>query len=251
MSQVFDESVLENPKIKAVLAMLAEGKSQDEIVEHFGYANWKSVYLYFNRHGFRWDKEKETFAPYTKESETITSSVEDVHLVQTKAAKIVRQLSKKNTNIRQIAQQHRFEDVSAMGEYMKGHGYRWNHEENNYEYDASLQPTPTATSQPKANFSGDIPTSLMEYEELLQFLLARQEQLRDLLEPTSTGTLPRYTFRGAKVTKTLGLPSSVPVLLKDFSDEFNITQRAIMEIALAEFFQKYGYEEQLMQVLQN
>lgn len=249
MSQVFDESVLEKPKIKAVLAMLADGNSQDEIVEHFGYANWKSVYLYFNRNGFRWDKQQETFVPYVKEPEQTTSSLDDVHLIQTKAAKIVRQLSKKNTNIRQLAQQHRFEDVSAMGEYMKGHGYRWNHEENNYEYDASLQTS--ASSQSKANSSGDIPSSLMEYEELLQFLLNRQDRLRDLLEPNTSGTLPRYTFRGAKVTKTLGLPSSVPVLLKDFSDEFNITQRAIMEIALAEFFQKYGYEEQLMKVLQN
>lgn len=251
MSQVFDESVLENPKIKAILAMLADGRTKDEIATHFGYADWKNVYVYFNRYGFRWDKQQLTFVPHVKEPEQTTSSLDDVHLIQTKAAKIVRQLSKKNTNIRQLAQQHRFEDVSAMGEYMKGHGYRWNHEENNYEYDATLQPTPTATSQPKANFSGDIPTSLMEYEELLQFLLARQDRLRDLLEPTSTGTLPRYTFRGAKVTKTLGLPSSVPVLLSDFSAEFNITQRDIMEIALAEFFQKYGYEDKLMRVLQN
>lgn len=249
MNQVFDEAVLEKPKIKSILEMLSDGRTQDEITTHFGYADWKSVYLYFNRNGFRWDKQQKNFVPHVIKPELTTSPLGDVHLIQTKAAKIVRQLSKKNTNIRQLAQQHRFEDVSAMGEYMKGHGYRWNHEENNYEVDASLQ-TPV-TSQSKANSSGDIPTSLMEYEELLQFLLVRQEQLRDLLEPTSTGTLPRYTFRGAKVTKTLGLPSSVPILLKDFSDEFNITQRAIMEIALAEFFQKYGYEEQLIQVLQN
>lgn len=34
-------------------------------------------------------------------------------------------------------------------------------------------------------------------------------------------------------------------LLSDFSNEFNVTQRDVVEVALAEFFMKYGYAEQL------
>jgi len=70
-----------------------------------------------------------------------------------------------------------------------------------------------------------------------------------LLEAETEGTLPRYKFRGAKANKTLRLPTTLRTLLEDYSEDYNVTQRAIIEIALADFFKNYGYSDQLNSVL--
>ncbi|MBB6176021.1 hypothetical protein HNQ82_000832 [Anoxybacillus tengchongensis] len=241
-----DPSVYDDPKISQTLAMLAEGKTKEEIVKHFGNKSWATIDMYFRRKGFRWNGK--TFEP---REEGGTDAVEEARFVQTKAAQIVRQLSQKYADIRQVAIKNGFPSIEEMGDYMKSQGYVWNSDINNYEYDENmaqkqrLQPKKT---QGKA--SGKVEGLPDEYRDLLAYLLDRKERLYELLEPQNSGTLPRYKFKGAKANKTLGLPTSLQTLLNDFSKEFNVTQRDIIEVALAEFFRKYGYEEQLNSVLQ-
>ncbi|WP_240371383.1 hypothetical protein [Anoxybacteroides rupiense] len=243
---VLDPSVYDDPKISQTLAMLAEGKTKEEIVKHFGNKSWATIDMYFRRKGFRWNGK--TFEP---REEGGTDAVEEARFVQTKAAQIVRQLSQKYADIRQVAIKNGFPSIEEMGDYMKSQGYVWNSDINNYEYDENmaqkqrLQPKKT---QGKA--SGKVEGLPDEYRDLLAYLLDRKERLYELLEPQNSGTLPRYKFKGAKANKTLGLPTSLQTLLNDFSKEFNVTQRDIIEVALAEFFKKYGYEEQLNSVLQ-
>ncbi|RYG71384.1 hypothetical protein EU245_14275 [Lentibacillus lipolyticus] len=230
-----------DPKIIATLEMLEQGKTQDDIVEFFGYKNWKSVSVYFYRRGYRWDGE--TFV--LKDEEDKPSAVDEAKFLNNKAGQILRQLTNANANIRQIAIKNGFETVDEMGEYMKGQGYTWNSKLENYEYNEQL----TQKNSASKPVSSQQVTDMKEYQSLLDFLLVHQEKLFGLLEEGSNGTLPRYKFRGGKANKTLGLPTSVQTLLSDFSKDYNVTQRDIIEVALAEFFKKYGYEEQLNSVL--
>ncbi|MGG3803704.1 hypothetical protein [Metabacillus fastidiosus] len=245
----FDPEVYQDEKIKKTLEMLEEGKTKDEIAEHFGHG-WSGVNQYFLRRGFRWDREGHIFVPKEEEVK-VNEIVEDARFLATKAGQIIRQLSQKHANIKQIAVKSGFKTVDDMGTYMKGQGFVWNNELGNYEYDETLvqkQAVTTAQLQPSSiSFEAN---GSDEYQNLLKYLLSKKERLLALLETESDGILPRYKFTGAKANKTLGLPTTVMTLLNDFSKEFNVTQRAIIEIALAEFFKKYGYEEQLNSVLQ-
>ncbi|WP_368996737.1 hypothetical protein [Caldifermentibacillus hisashii] len=243
-----DPSVYDDPKISQTLAMLAEGKTKEEIVKHFGNKSWATIDMYFRRRGFRWNGK--TFEP---RGEGGMDAVEEARFVQTKAAQIVRQLSQKYADIRQVAIKNGFPSIEEMGEYMKSQGYVWNSDINNYEYDENMAQKQRMQSKNKntqGKASGKVEGLPDEYRDLLVYLLDRKERLYELLEPQNSGTLPRYKFKGAKANKTLGLPTSLQTLLNDFSKEFNVTQRDIIEVALAEFFKKYGYEEQLNSVLQ-
>ena len=214
------------------------------ISEHYGH-KVASLNVYFYRKGFRWNGV--TYIP--KETETI-SAADEAKFVTTKAGQIVRQLSQKHGNIKQIATKSGFSTVEEMGDYMKVQGYVWNAEEGNYAYDETIaQKKRSAQGHQKSSsleIGEDVPT---EYKSLLEYLFSKKEKLFALLEAETEGTLPRYKFRGAKANKTLGLPTTLQTLLEDYSEDYNVTQRAIIEIALADFFKNYGYSDQLNSVL--
>ena len=249
MSNTFDPEAYNDPKIKETLEMLTQGFSKEDITKHFGNKDWKTIYIYFSRRGFCWDSQANTFVP-KEDGVNAISSEDKAQFNNTKAGKTVRHLSQKNANIRQIAQRNGFKTVEEMGEYMKGQGYVWNVDKSNYDFEEVNQSS--LRQQPIADQSLRVlnQTGQEGYQQLLQYLFSKQDRLIALLDSESDGTLPRYKFRGGKVNKTLGLPTSLQSLLGDFSEEFNVTQRAVIEIALAEFFKKYGYEDQLNQALQ-
>ncbi|MGN7408107.1 hypothetical protein [Sporosarcina sp. SAFN-010] len=238
----FNSAVFDDPKISETLAMLEAGKSKDDIVKHFGNKNWAPIDMYFRRRGFRWNKT--TYVPIQEPS---TAATEEARFIQTKDAQVVRLLSVKQADIRQIAIKNGFSNVEDLGQYMKANGYIWDAKLNNYEYDVTtMQKEETKGST--FNFE-TLAEGNEEVQQLLRFLMSKKHRLAELLEPESKKTLPRYTFKGAKANKTLGLPTSLQSLLADFSSEFNVTQRDIIEVALADFFRGYGFEEQLNQVL--
>lgn len=226
----------DNPKIQKTLELLASGKSKQEIADYFGHG-WSGVDMYFRRKGFRWDGK--TFVPQAEKK--VSAQEESKHLA-TKAGQVIRQLNQTEKNIRQIARRNGFDTVDELGEYMLGQGYRWNNEIENYEYTEVAKVEKEKTSP---RYEEKASTMDNHYVELLQFLASNREKLETLLGETQDGTLPRYRFRGAKANKTLAFPTSLMTLLSDFSNEFNVTQRDVVEVALAEFFMKYGYAEQL------
>lgn len=238
----FNKAVFDDPKISETLAMLEAGTSKEEIVQHFGNKNWAAIDMYFRRRGFRWNKN--TFEPVP---EATATAVDEARFIQTKAAQVVRQLSVKYADIRQIAIKNGFPNVEELGEHMKANGYVWDTTLNNYEYDESSKQIEETVVSP--SFFDPTAEGNEEIQQLLRFLVTKKHRLAELLETESSKTLPRYTFKGSKANKTLGLPSSLQSLLADFSKEFNVTQRDVIEVALADFFKSYGFEEQLNQVL--
>lgn len=85
----------------------------------------------------------------------------------------------------------------------------------------------------------------MDEEAILPLLIRHQEKLLHPLQSEQLGSLQTYRFKGNKVNKTLTLASSAATLLENYQKAYNITQRAIVKTALAEFFERHGYEEQL------
>lgn len=225
----------DDPKIQKTLELLESGKTKQEIADHFGHG-WSGVDMYFRRKGFRWDGK--TFVPQTEKK---SSAQEETKHLANKAGQVIRQLGQSEKNIRQIARRNGFETVDELGEYMRSQGYHWNSEIENYEYDEAVKTEKRVSSEHEGDGTDAMDESHME---LLRFLAMNRERLEVLLGEAHE-TLPRYRFRGAKANKTLAFPTSLMTLLSDFSNEFNVTQRDVVEVALAEFFKKYGYAEQL------
>ena len=240
----FDSGVYEDEKIKTTLVMLEDGKSREDISNHYGH-EVAALNMYFYRKGFRWNGS--TYTP--KETETI-SAADEAKFMTTKAGQIVRQLTQKHVKIKQLATKSGFPSVDEMGDYMKAQGYVWNADESNYVYDETIAQKQRAAEGHQKPSSLEIGEDVpIEYETLLAYLYSKKEKLFALLEADTEGTLPRYKFRGAKANKTLGLPTTLQTLLEDYSNDYNVTQRAIIEIALADFFKNYGYANQLNSVL--
>jgi hypothetical protein len=59
---------------------------------------------------------------------------------------------------------------------------------------------------------------------------------------SEAGQIPRYALPGAFVTKSVHMTNTLDQMVRDYSKEKNINQREIFEVALIEFFQKYGFE---------
>ena len=226
----------EDERVQYILDELASGKTREDIANAEG-KQWKSIDMYMRRQGFKWSQDLQTYMiKPDNETEKIVNTVQ----INTKAAQVIRMLDVKHPNIRQVANKQGFESVEALGTYMKGQGYSWNDELQNYQKDVCETIETVARMQL-------VPTSAggLDEQSILQLLVQNQERLLTLLNLQSTSTIQTYRFTGTKQNKTLTLASSVIVLLEDYQKEFNLTQRTIVETALAEFFERNGYAEQV------
>lgn len=233
MSQaVYDEKVTE------VLSLLADGKTKDEISAFYN-QEWKTIYVYMSRKGFHWDSGQETFVEKIAQQDTVQASP---FVENTKAAQVIRMFDVKHPDIKKIAIKQGFQSVEELGDYMKSQGYRWSDEITNYVEDIERVRTNLIAS------SQDTVRANMDEHLLIQFLLQHQEKLKELLTSRNDSHIVTYKFKGTKGQKTLALASGAIVLIEDYSKEFNMTQRAVVETALGEFFERHGYQERLKAV---
>jgi hypothetical protein len=231
-------------RMSGVLEMIAQGKKKNEIIKEHRFRSWQTLEKHFFDRGYIWDGV--TFVPKQEDS-----AVEDAALLNTKAGLIIRSLNQKDVDARQVARKNGFQTTEQMGDYMRGQGFVWCADTSNYEYNKQKTDTET-TKAPVSDriVQENIPSSLDGYKEVLDYLVQNQSRLRDLLEITSDGTIPRYKFKGVKANKTINMTTSIQTLLTDFSKEFNVSQKDVVEVALAEFFKRYGYENQLNSAIQ-
>jgi hypothetical protein len=112
-----------------------------------------------------------------------------------------------------------------------------------------LVKTAQKTVRKKANSIREL--TLEDFLPLLNFLQEHQEQLEDLLGSSLfTNQIPHYKFpSGVTVTKSVSMTSSLDQLIRDFSSEMGVTQRVIVEAALIQFMEKYGYARQVRKLL--
>lgn len=244
-------------KEKRIMGYFAEGMTRDQIATKEGNTHWKSVDMYLRRRNYSWDSEQQV---YFKES-SIAVRTDDEKLINqpqdyTKAGQIVRSLSQKGADIRLIAKQRGFTNHQGLADYMHAHRYKWDVEQSNYVKDIDSereiqdkQDEPVQLDEISAASLPEEGTELPAHSQaLLNYLLQNEQKLRHLIDEQGAH-LPNYLVKGTRKGKTFQMSLLLTQLVEEYATTHAVTQREVVEIALVEFLQRYGYMEQVKQVL--
>lgn len=244
-------------KVKEILSRLDAGETREEIADSYSYSSWKSLDVYMRRKGFRYDGEG--YVPDEPEEKSVVPEN-----ASSKEALII-SLFESEKDPRSIAKQTGFSDHRELADFMKKRGYSWSSSDENYlqeessarkekkvtsettvaeEKEAQMQAEEAVlASTQRPQQPGEL-AILGEYLPLLRKLKAKEEKLDLLLSSGSDGKLPRYGLSGRAKTKSIYMSSSLIDLLEEFSELRNVSQREIVEGALVEYFQNYGFAEE-------
>lgn len=258
-----DTKPIYDEKVKATIKALLEGKSLEEIAKDMSYGNTKSLDIYMRRKNFRYNKVKENYEPLktVREGETLeipTSS---------RVAKAIQFLGKEGADPKATAKRLGFKDHVDLANFMKINGYEYNMEIENYmkkkgevniaddngntqEIPINVEDSPSYDSEiPAIQQDKKLTESLLhgehvaEYLNLLEMLRKNKDKLIDILLPEiQNGKIPRFVVGGTFITKSVHMSNLLSEMVCEFSNEKNISQREIFEVALIEFFRRYGYE---------
>ncbi|ESU34158.1 hypothetical protein G3A_02500 [Bacillus sp. 17376] len=241
-------------KVKKILQLLGEGLSREEVAEQFQYATYRSMDSYMSRKNFVWDKKKGTYIPADARKASLETIV---NFPSDKVRRIVMELNKEGADLKKVSLKVGFENHLEMARYMKSKGFEWSQVAGNY---LSTSPTMTndeesvATANSDASLEGSLSIGnggVEQFLPLLEWLASNKEGLQSLLGASvASRQIPRFTLPGSFVTKSVHMTNTLDLMVRDFSKEKNINQRDIFEVALIEFFQKYGYEREVETLLQ-
>jgi hypothetical protein len=89
------------------------------------------------------------------------------------------------------------------------------------------------------------------YGSILQLLETNKDRLIEVFNSQKEEVLriPRYSLTGVPMIKSVNFTSTIDRLVKEFSEDKNITQKVIFELAVIEFLKKYGYANQVKTML--
>lgn len=239
-------------KVKKILQLLEEGFSREEVAEQFRYSTYRSMDGFMNRKNFLWDKRKGTYLP----ADVMKAPLETmVNFPTDKVRRVVMELNKEEANPKDFALKIGFENHFEMARYMKSRGFEWVEEAGNY---ICSSPQPPAIAQNASSDHTDsthgnpmpIENDELDNHYLLTWLAANKDALQGLLgESVASGQIPRFALPGLFVTKSVHMTNTLDQMVRDFSKEKNVNQREIFEVALIEFFQKYGYSREVETLL--
>jgi len=167
---------------------------------------------------------------------------------RSKAALIISLFTQEESDAKDIARQIGFDTHTELANYMKNKGYHWDSRQGNYIKIPEDEVQAVQLEESPAQISTDTSvTELMENIIPLLRKLQKPEQIIALADETLC--LPRYQLKGMYGTKAVRMANILDVLVRDYSIERNICQREIFEIALIEFFKKYGYRDKIVNYL--
>ncbi|KIL45566.1 hypothetical protein KP77_28580 [Jeotgalibacillus alimentarius] len=237
----------EDERVQEVLQGLANNKTRDELASSFGHKNYKTLDIYMRRKGFKWDRTAGTYVLDQPETTPEVASID-----RTKAGKVIMMLKDKDADVRQIAMQLGFKNHQELADHMKVRRYFWNSKLNNYEKMSGIPEEATLPDKDKLEDSSgmiklpDRPpkdlTDFQTYLPILEIIEQNKDKLMELLQSTEdTNSFPKYGLPGVPTTKTIQMITSLQEVVKEFCAEKNLTQRELFEIALIDFFRKYGH----------
>jgi len=262
------ETLTNADKVQRVLEGLRAGKDRDVIASELGYKNYRSLDVFMRRQGYSWDRRNLTYVPPGEKAST--AARDSGPLPPGKTGRVIAQFSIGKLDARGIAQKLGFESHRDMAAYMESRGYYWDSELGNYvsqggnghrQQPETQQPEPTeagaregAAPPPAASEAPGVEAgALGKYLPLLEFLAEREQDLREVLGEKpgrpADGSFPRYGIPGRSVTKSVYMSNQLDELIRMFSEEKGIHQREIFEIALVDFFRKYGFEREIQSIM--
>lgn len=225
--------------VDKILEMLEDGIDRVEIASTLGYKNPMSLDNYMRRHNFSWNSRQKNFVPA---AERYSGRVQDDSLQlhgTPKAALIVSLFGQGESDAKKIARMVGLDSHTEMANYMKRKGYEWSSEQANYiETSAVKTPDAQPTEGPDRNAS---------ISEMLEKIIPLLQNKQSIDNPSSgeMPSMPRYQVKGMYGTKAMRMANVLDEMTRRFSKERNISQREIIEVALIEFFQKYGKRNEI------
>lgn len=242
-----------NAKVNKIIEML-KFMTRDEVAAELNYKNYKSLDMYMRRKNFRYDSQAQQYVPMQSRVE---KQNDPKSYAPNKVVSIITAFEEEGIDPKVVAKQEGFKDHKEMAEYMKNKGYEWNVYKNNYvkmvgrvvEDEGMTVPPPEPINQSAGR---ELPEGIKEYLPFLRFLYEKQDDIYQLLSGTrEDGKIPRYAVPGLVRTKAIYMSDMIAKLAGEFSKEKNVTQREIVEAALIEFLQKYGYKQEVDALLKS
>ena len=218
------------------------GKSREQLAKLYGHKSWKTVDMFMRRKGYSWNGDKQVYEIKAKRPKK-----EDLNDDQA-GSKRVRQILKafkEGKDAKRIAKEFGFKNHLILAEYMKDKGYLWSSENLCYEY---VEGNTSISAEMK---EGEHSTTDGYDQDMLSFIMENKDRLMELLEIDSSNELPRYSIKGYRINKCIQLSHKLDLLLKDFCEDYSITQREIFEIGLVETMKRYGYEAEIKGIFDN
>jgi len=275
MTNQVEEPIYDN-KVRQIIHELNMGKSREQIAEEMNYASYKSFDMYMSRRNLRWNAEIQNYEP----KQATVKRPATPELSGTKLIRSIISSFKQGKNSREVAKLYKFKSNAELGKYMKEQGYEWDSEVNNYLEVSGKDVMPdknlimdTPGKQSKTDISsyhpanpnqgtqkpvskqepnskdgaGDLKQSEPE-QRIMHLLVNYEDKLEEVLNISQySNQIPRYAIPGAVTSKSFQVNYSLTMMLKQYCDERNVTQREILEGALIEFMKKYGYESEVKQ----
>lgn len=221
---------------------LLSGASREQLAKLFGHKSWKTLDMYMRRKNYAWNGDKQVYEIKAKKPKE-----EDFTEEQT-GSKRVRQILKsfkEGKDAKRIAKELGFKNHLILAEYMKDNGYQWSSDKLCYDY------VEGSTSVPEVMKKDDESITYDYDQDTFSFIMENKNRIMELLEGDSSKELPRYNISGYKINKCVQLSHKLDLLLKDFCEDYNISQREIFEIGLVETLKRYGYEAEIKGVFGN
>lgn len=251
-------------RVNFVMKEMENGKSREQIVEMLGLANWKSIDMHMRRRNFVYDKTTEKYIP-----KVVPEEVKPIVSIPTKITRILSRFEQlgKEANPQSIANEYGFANAKEMAKYLSDNGYYWSTEKFAYISSRSLITDENVNSTHGevierlsdsenlargVTFSDSLGESMAieKYLPLLEFLQRNISVLQDLLLQPSQGNIPKYAVPGTAKTKSIYMSDLVSMLINEFCQDKNLSQREVAEAAFIEYMKKYGYEREVGLLLQ-
>ncbi|NRF93630.1 hypothetical protein HQN89_22045 [Paenibacillus frigoriresistens] len=252
-------------KVQAILVGLSSGKSRDQLAIEMKYKDYKGIDNYMKRKNYEWDNTRKNYFPI-KEKKSSAS------LLQNPEGRVATILSlyKRGVDAKDIALQLKFQDHREMALYLRSKGYVWDETQSTYVFKGESQTSSyeervlkeeksTVTDTKKTEVEEiksrtGVGQSMLSFDEnslrLINFLESNKEALMDMLKSQSnTLQIPRYLIPGVCITKSVHMNYGLDQMTREFSMEKNVSQKDIFEVALIDFFKKYGYQKEISVLL--
>lgn len=246
-----DKKPIYNGKVEKIRELL-KFKTRDEVAEELGYKNYKSLDQYMRRKNFTFDSKEQQYMPTHVKVENLARDPKSY--APTKVVNIITAFETENPDPKIIAKQAGFKDHKEMAEYMKNKGYEWNAYKKNYIKSVGKieEKGIVALEASEENTREDLPQDIQEYIPFIRFLYEKRDDVYQLLTGVKEdGKIPRYAVPGLVRTKAIYMSDMIARLTTEFSKEKNITQREIVEAALVEYLQKYGFKNEIETLLRS
>lgn len=243
MAEALSNNELHDEKMYLVQRLLTEGKTKFQTARAVGYSGVDGLDRYAKGKGYTWNV-------ITKNYE-LKDGIETIENPSERIIKVI-SMVEKGIELNDIAKYFRMKSSEELANYMKLKGYVWDVEQGNYIKKNVVINENDEIDSNKGEFGQvhDEHSNGVENDvDIVKFLEANRNKLIELLSNKPQNTIPRYLLKGMAVTKGFFISVEIDRLIKEFSREKNIMQKDIVQIALIDFFQKYGFEHEVNAVL--